>query len=673
MRAFLLTATVALAADMEARPVQLVINKLKTMQAELQKEADSDEKTYDAWNCWAKSTDAHLNSEITTETDNIARLSSFLGEAAGRLAALKAKSEKAKKDLVADQEALAEAQELRNKENSEFNEENKDSLKAASALKGAISALKKHQSLSQTSLVAVAQTLGDVSVKYNKLFSQEQMKTLQGFIQAPAYNSASGGVFGILENMLDTFQANVADAQAEEDSAEGNFIKLKEAKQETQSSLKETSITADKEIGELNSKHSQAVEDLGNSQKTLADAEKQLAELKASQSTFQADWDHRTSTRADEQKAVAEALNILDSDDSRDQFGKVYNKPEMFLQLEAHRARVVAILRSGSGSKALALMATKAQAQTGKNVFNKVRQGMVDMAASIKKQKADDVQTRDYCIKELHANRKEITVTTDNHDSLVAKSKQLGLELEQTVEEIERVKKNRAQLVVDIKRRGEERSNENVEFHTIVADQQAAVGIIGKAKAKLMGFYAKKEKSLMQGRALPGQPGGFKKFGKNKKAGGVLGMIDEILNDTNKAIAEARKAENDSQKAYEEYVQDSNDTLTQNDKSLASLAGREGGLKAEKSETDSEEESVAGSLEDLEKASRAIHTECDFYVDNFDARQGAQQDEIESLQLAVNTVDSVERTIQKKLDEQQAKLEGTVAEFVQRPSFLQRK
>ena len=60
----------------------------------------------------------------------------------------------------------------------------------------------------------------------------------------------------------------------------------------------------------------------------------------------------------------------------------------------------------------------------------------------------------------------------------------------------------------------------------------------------------------MQQPAGPPPPPGFEAYKKNAAAGGVMGMIQQIINDAKAMEAEVIRSEEDAQKAYEDFVSD---------------------------------------------------------------------------------------------------------------------
>ena len=89
-----------------------------------------------------------------------------------------------------------------------------------------------------------------------------------------------------------------------------------------------------------------------------------------------------------------------------------------------------------------------------------------------------------------------------------------------------------------------------------MAEQRASQQILTKALDVLKGVYAKKEFMQIRSRqepAGPPPPPGFKKYEKSGGAGGVMGMIEQIIRDAKQLEAEAIQAETASQKAYSAF------------------------------------------------------------------------------------------------------------------------
>ena len=173
-----------------------------------------------------------------------------------------------------------------------------------------------------------------------------------------------------------------------------------------------------------------------------------------------------------------------------------------------------------------------------------------------------------------------------------------------------------------------------------VADQRATQKLLNAALEILKGFYGKKNETFkdvalaQQEPAGPPPPAGFTDYSKNKQAGGVQGMIKSIIDDAKAMENEAIVGEEDAQKAYENFIKESN-TSTK-DKELEATNKMAEKAKSDQVLVESTEgrDAAIGELETLAEANAALHQSCDFIMKNFELRQSARDEEIQSLNQA---------------------------------------
>merc|ERR1740138_777725 len=115
-------------------------------------------------------------------------------------------------------------------------------------------------------------------------------------------------------------------------------------------------------------------------------------------------------------------------------------------------------------------------------------------------------------------------------------------------------------MQVQLKRAGEDREKQNKEFQTTVADQRETQKLLKAALAFLGDFYGKKEKeALVQQEPVgPPPPAGFEEYKNSAASGGVMSMIQQIITDAKAMEAETIRSEEDAQKAYEDFVKETN-------------------------------------------------------------------------------------------------------------------
>merc|ERR1712225_104178 len=198
------------------------------------------------------------------------------------------------------------------------------------------------------------------------------------------------------------------------------------------------------------------------------------------------------------------------------------------------------------------------------DAFTRVKKAIDDMVAQLLKEKEDEIKHKDFCVEEFNTNELQTEKKERAKQDLTAKIEDLELTIKQLTEAIDTLKSEVAEMQVQLKRAGEDREKENKEFQMTVADQRATQKLLTAALNILKGFYEKKAKAALiqtQEPAGPPPPPGFEAYKKNAAAGGVMGMIQQIINDAKAMEAEAIKSEEDAQKAYEDFVKESNSSI----------------------------------------------------------------------------------------------------------------
>merc|ERR1719316_164925 len=138
--------------------------------------------------------------------------------------------------------------------------------------------------------------------------------------------------------------------------------------------------------------------------------------------------------------------------------------------------------------------------------------------------------------------------------------------------------------------------------------------------------------ALVQKKQAPEQ---FKAYEKNESSGGLLSMMQGIIADTKQLEAEAMTAEEDAQKAYEIFVKDSNEAITEKTKDMINKQEVKGKVEAEKAEKELQKGETVATLEQLDSELHDLHVTCDYLMKNYDIRTTARDEEIEALKQAV--------------------------------------
>merc|ERR1719468_1494501 len=108
-------------------------------------------------------------------------------------------------------------------------------------------------------------------------------------------------------------------------------------------------------------------------------------------------------------------------------------------------------------------------------------------------------------------------------------------------------------------------------------------------------------------------------------------MIEEIINDAKAMEAEAIRSEEDAQKAYEDFVKETNASIEAKSKEIVNKTELKAKAETDLVETKESKEAVMLELELLSNYNAELHQSCDFVLKNFDIRQTARDEEIEAL------------------------------------------
>merc|ERR550539_680633 len=179
-----------------------------------------------------------------------------------------------------------------------------------------------------------------------------------------------------------------------------------------------------------------------------------------------------------------------------------------------------------------------------------------------------------------------------------------------------------------MKHAGEDREKENNEFQVTIADQRATQKILKSALSVLEGFYGKAAFIEQD------PPAGFEEYKKNENSGGVMGMIQEIINDAKAMEAETIRSEEDAQKAYEDFVKETNASIESKSKDIVNKSENKAKAEVDLVETKEAKEATMLEPEQLANYKAELHSSCDFVMKNFEIRQTARDEEIEALKQA---------------------------------------
>jgi len=670
------------AATVEMNPIRKIVTLMQDMQKEIEQEGETEKGLYDKFMCFCETGEGDLKAAIEAASAKISELSAkHESETAEKsqidqeLADHKSDREQAKKDV---EEATA----IRNKENAEYEATAADSAANIKALSGALPAIEKGMggaALLQTEggnrVMKIVQNSADVD-SYDR---DNVIAFLQGKSEGD-YAPQSGQIVGIMKQMLESMQKASAEADADEAKAAAGFAELTGSKQKEIEVATAAIESKTVRTGELAVSIVQAQNALDDSEEELADNQKFLATLKVQCVEKTKEWQERSALRAQEVSAISEAIAILNDDDALDVFKKSVPSAAMIQQtgfLQAKQTKASKLVKAQTifemaavkhHSTELALISysmrtsLKLASKTGTQTMNfGMIMKMIDqMLGILEREQGEDDKSHEYCEAELEKAGDEKAATTDalaqteaSITELKDSSASLDSDIATLTEQIKELDKSVAAAT-------EQRKSEHAEYTNTATLNEAAAQLLAKAKNRLNKFYnptlykkeAKKELSmedslyvkagreefvgLVQIRSHAQQPTPPETFGgpvekKSEKSSGVIALMTQMEGELKSDMQAAENDEKAAQKEYEELMADSSTTRAQNAQSITDKEASRATLETKLAEAEESKALSTESLEDIGMTINHLHTQCDFLLQNYDARKEARSAEAESL------------------------------------------
>jgi peptidoglycan hydrolase CwlO-like protein len=397
--------------ELHKNPIRRVVDMLQMMQSKVMEEGKTEKALYEKFSCWCKTGSSDLTASISAAEAKIGQLTTSIQEAEALSKQLGEELAQHKADRAEAKQAVADATALREKESATFAKDSSDLKTNIDALSKATAAIEKGVagSFLQTSAAARLRQL-TVDVEMSSVDRDVISAFLTGG-QGQGYTPQSGQITGILKQMEDTMDKDLADITSTEETAIKDYnalvaAKTKEIAANSAAIEAKLSRKGNLEVEIVNEK-----EDLDDTGKALTADKEFLAGMEESCAKKSSEWEERSKTRTEELLAIADTIKLLNDDDALELFKKTLPSAASAALLQtAERSRDVTqralkALGAAKGAKGnfmdsrleLITVALKG----GSRSFDKVLTMIDDMVALLgKEQKADDAK-KAYCLAEL--------------------------------------------------------------------------------------------------------------------------------------------------------------------------------------------------------------------------------------------------------------------------------
>jgi len=289
------------------------------------------------------------------------------------------------------------------------------------------------------------------------------------------------------------------------------------------------------------------------------------------------------------------------------------------------------LLKRASALKSKTLMALATEMKA--NPFAKVVTMIEDLIAKLKEEAAAEADHKQWCDQQLMENKHKRNKKTTESEKLMAEIDEMNANIDTMTKTIQTLIQEQEDLTKAMQEATTQRTAEKVENEATIADGEAGAGAVKSALVVLRNFYD--SQSFIQ------QAPEMKAYsGMGAASGGVVGMLEVIVSDFVRLVAETKNAEAMGAAEYDKFVDDAK-------------ADKEYKHKTEvktKLEKDQEQFEIArskkmlvGVNEELAAANdyfEVLKPECIEVKVSYEERVKARKDEIEALKEAYKVLDS---------------------------------
>merc|ERR1719487_1444137 len=288
--------------------------------------------------------------------------------------------------------------------------------------------------------------------------------------------------------------------------------------------------------------------------------------------------------------------------------------------------------------------------------FDDVTKMIDDMVELLGKQQTEDEKQKTYCMDEFDKAADEEAASKTKLSQTDAKLAELTDTIGTLMEEIAALGTSIEGLDKSVADATEQRKEEHAAFVETMQMNEAAMGLVDKAKNRMQKFYnptlykaPPKTEATMEEKIItagtfaqirmhvapppaPEMPSG--PVQKNSKSAGVIGMMDMIIKDLENGMKDAEYEEKTAQKDYAELMADSQATRMGDTKALTGKETTKAEVEAQLMATKETRSATATDLKQVQTVIQDLHAACDFIMQNFDLRKEARTNEIEGLKNA---------------------------------------
>lgn len=670
-------------------PITRIVELLKELTTQVEKDHKTEEGLYETFVCWAQSMISQKTKSNSEAQSRVDMLQGYIADLdAGRIELTTERSDLTKQieNLNVDMEV---ASQVRDTEHTDFNLAKDEMQKGIDALTKAIDVLntatKDHKEgvllniksdAGFTARAKEAVALSDAVALGEKVLTKGDALFLRRLLTGEVphadwkklnrkatfkmdYKARSLKIQEVLQKLLQTFTSNLEEANKKESDAKALHDNLMGAKGGEKGAAINALDVMELETGARGMSREESVDEKDALDDQITNDKAFILQVQRSLDEKKREWKVRQSLRQAELAAISKAISILHGDDARDLFKRSYAsqaKGSAFLFLQegsssssgmrvANSAASIlrAAGREGHDSRLLAVASGLIDQEPSH--FTEVVEAIDTMLSLLQREEAKDLAKKEKCESDRAADTREAIKTSrtmDEYSDTITADKAKIVEI---TAEIEDKEKQVVSIWEELNETKRIRDDEEQEFLVDKKDDEDAAGLVKNAQGVLSDFYTENGLMLAQqkkngqpfvgeaGKAPPPPPPTWDApyGGKTDEQSGIIaimGMIHEdILKDISKADAEEAAAVALYGKTKSALEQERSDL----NEALISLKEAKGDKEQAVVDNTGERRTEKGNLEVVMDRIKGAEPGCAYFQINYPIRVTNRQIEVDGM------------------------------------------
>jgi len=338
------------------RVVTQIVNLLKQMLKDVEKDRDLDARTNEKFECWCAANAIEKTEAVKQLEADIQNYKDIQVAKQALSEQLTLQLEQLAKDIEDLQLEMEHAEKQREIQREKHHQSVLELEKAVGSINSAIvvlqsnlglitvgTSMNKHlpkaEAQKQKRALAkvestVKQMLLSKSVVNLSASVSGSLQKLDSIMQKQTPGEASSTVIGILTQMQTTMAEELEETKKNEAEAKTLHEEMRVSKSRESELARKSRAAKEESQTQAKLDAAQAQQDQADAEKTMEELDGWIEQARQTCDAAKAEYETRVANRSEEMKAISKAIDILGSDDARDMFAKVHDK-NMFLQLSS--------------------------------------------------------------------------------------------------------------------------------------------------------------------------------------------------------------------------------------------------------------------------------------------------------------------------------------------------